>query len=216
MVSANGAVETFEIERKYAVTEGAELPTEGRFAELGFTLDAPERTLLEAAYFDTPEAALGMQRVAVRNRLGGKDEGWHMKFKGADGSRELLWPHAAEMPEGLRGEIAQRIGEAELSRVQLIARLRTVRTVTRVLDASGSWMVELADDRVASTNGLTGAQDAWREWEAELAPDASLDLLDLVEPLLLAAGATRVRGTSKLQRAMGRPPIPVNDVTGAP
>ncbi len=235
-MAGNGAIETFEVERKYAVSSRAELPGSPEFTAVGLRLLEPENFTLEAIYFDTPDAALGIQRVAVRKRVGGKDEGWHMKLKGADGSRELVWPLAETMPDGLLREIVDRIGKHDADRLIAVATMRTLRTIVRVwrdvgvsgvsalplaptsaADATeangttgspeqpGEWLIELADDRVVATNTLSGEERCWREWEAELAPGASLELLELVEPLLIGAGAERVRGTSKLQRAMGRP-----------
>ena len=221
-MAGNGAIETFEVERKYAVSSRAELPGSPAFAAVGLRLLEPESFTLEAIYFDTPDAALGIQRVAVRKRVGGKDEGWHMKLKGADGSRELVWPLAETMPDGLLREIVDRIGKHDADRLIAVATMRTLRTIVRVWadegaapatatgtagspEQPGEWLIELADDRVVATNALSGEERSWREWEAELAPGASLELLELVEPLLIGAGAERVRGTSKLQRAMGRP-----------
>ena len=203
-MSANGAVETFEIERKYEVSEFACLPAHSEYPALALTANAPETIELTASYFDTPDAALGMQRVAVRRRVGGKDAGWHLKEKGAEGSRELVWPLEGGMPAGLRQEIVDRIGVAGVDRLVTVATMHTTRVITMLRDAAGVAVIELADDRVVATNVLTGAQLSWREWEAELAPAAAPTLLDLLEPLLLAAGATRVRGTSKLQRVLGR------------
>lgn len=224
-MAGNGAIETFEVERKYAVSSRAELPGSPEFTAVGLRLLEPENFTLEAIYFDTPDAALGIQRVAVRKRVGGKDEGWHMKLKGADGSRELVWPLAETMPDGLLREIVDRIGKHDADRLIAVATMRTLRTIVRVWadegaapatatgtagspEQPGEWLIELADDRVVATNTLSGEERCWREWEAELAPGASLELLELVEPLLLGVGAERVRGTSKLQRAMGRPSDP--------
>lgn len=223
MSEADGApVESFEIERKYLVDDRAVLPGPAAFEALGLSLDAPEHHLLEAAYFDTPSGELAAQRVAVRMRRGGKDEGWHLKEKGEEGARELLWPPAEQMPPGLVRELADRLGASELcadelgaselradesaadpaQRLGAIARLHTERTTVRVRDSTGVEVVELADDRVDATNELTGRRQRWREWEAELMPDGDPALLDRIEPLLAAAGAVRVRGTSKIQRTM--------------
>jgi inorganic triphosphatase YgiF len=215
---ADGApVESFEIERKYLVDDRAVLPDPAAFEALGLSLDAPEHHRLEAAYFDTPSGELAAQRVAVRMRRGGKDEGWHLKEKGEEGARELLWPPAEQMPPGLVRELADRLGADELraselradepaadpaQRLGAIARLRTERTTVRVRDSTGVEVVELADDRVDATNELTGRRQRWREWEAELMPGGDPTLLDRIESLLAAAGAARVRGTSKIQRTM--------------
>ena len=198
----NGAIESFEIERKYEVSEGTSLPDVAAFATVNLQ---PAETLeheLHASYFDTPAIELAAQRLALRHRIGGKDEGWHLKAKGEDGARELLWPSSVEMPTGLRTEVAERIGEAAIQRLQTIATLRTIRVTTMLFDQAGNAVVELADDRVEAVNELTGRQQAWREWEAELMPDADPALLDQIEPLLVAVGARRVRGTSKIQRTM--------------
>lgn len=203
-MSTHGATETLEIERKYAVSEEADLPASAAFLAHALALEAGETIEMRATYFDTPDAALGRQRVAVRKRLGGKDEGWHMKIKGADGSRELVWPLGDAMPDGLRREIVDRIGERDAARLIAVATLETTRSIAHLCDAEGTRVIELADDRVSATNRLSGASSVWREWEAELAPGASEQLLETVEPLLTGVGATRVRGTSKLQRALGR------------
>lgn len=201
--SMGGAVESFEIERKYEVGDAAALPAAAEFAAAGLILGEPEEHRLEARYFDTPAGDLAAQRVAVRMRRGGADEGWHLKEKGTEGVRELHWPLADEMPAGLAAELTRRVGAEAFERIRTIASLRTVRRTIRVSEAGDDReLVELADDRVEASNELTGRRQAWREWEAELIPDADPGVLDRIEPLLAAAGAARVRGTSKIQRAM--------------
>lgn len=195
-------IETFEVERKYLVDDAVKLPGATDWSAIGLSLDAPARHLLEASYFDTPDFALAARRFAVRMRRGGKDEGWHLKEKGDDGARELLWPPADQMPGGLAAELDERLGAETAARIGRIARLRTERITVLVRDETGAGVVELADDRVDATNETTGRRQAWREWEAELMPGADAALLDRIEPLLVAAGAERVRGTSKIQRTM--------------
>lgn len=200
--AANGAIESFEIERKYEVGDGAALPAAAVFASIGLRLAPTERHELQARYFDTPDGALATQRLALRNRVGGKDEGWHLKAKGDDGARELLWPPSDNMPQGLHHEVQQCIGVEHFTRILTIATLHTERHTALLLDEHNVAVIELADDRVAATNELTGRKQQWREWEAELMPGADPTLLDNVEPLLIAAGAARVQGTSKIQRTM--------------
>lgn len=195
-------IESFEIERKYKVPGEATLPDAAAFATLGFTLDDPETNQLRARYFDTPSGDLASQRFAVRKRIGGKDEGWHLKERGDDGAREYMWPLSAVMPDGLRDELVSRVGAESVARVGAIATLRTDRRTTCVRDSQGNAVIELADDRVDATNELADRHQQWREWEAELMPGADPDLLEVIEPLLVAQGAARVRGTSKIQRTM--------------
>lgn len=197
-----GAIETFEIERKYQVGDAEVLPGATGFAALGLKVTAAQSHALSARYFDTPSGALAGHRVALRHRTGGKDEGWHLKTKGAAGARELLWPHADQMPMGLQHEVNALVGDAALAAIRVIAHLRTERRTVLLLDGTGEAVVELADDRVDATNELSGRRQQWREWEAELVPGADSAVLDLIEPLLTAHGAVRVRGTSKIQRTM--------------
>lgn len=195
------ASEALEIERKYEVGEGSELPSAEVFAGLGLIADPAETVELAAAYFDTPDRALARNRLAVRVRFGGKDAGWHLKQKGADGAREMLWPPADDMPTGLREEIARRIGSDE--GIAPIAELRTTRRIVRLRDASGREVIELADDRVRAVNRASGERRVWREWEAELAEGADPSLLDAVEPVLREAGADPSPSPAKIARATG-------------
>lgn len=198
----NGAVESFEIERKYEVADDAVLPQAQVFQAIGLRADAPEAHELRASYFDTPEGGLAGRRLALRQRAGGKDEGWHLKAKGEAGARELLWPPSPEMPPGLRREVETNIGREALERLAEIATLQTQRVTTLLFDRTDTAVVEISDDRVEAVNRLNGRTQRWREWEAELMPGADEALLEHVEPLLVAAGAVRVRGTSKIQKTM--------------
>lgn len=198
----NAAVESFEIERKYDVSESAAWPEPAVFAGIGMPSGEPSSQQLRAIYFDTPTGELAALRMALRHRIGGKDEGWHLKQKSDLGARELLWPTSEQMPAGVRAEIEDRLGAGAADRLVPIATLHTRRVTEMLFDASGEGVIELADDRVDACNELTGASKQWREWEAELMPDADPTVLDLVEPLLVEVGAVRAHGTSKIQRTM--------------
>lgn len=202
-VTQQNAIESFEIERKYEVEAGTQLPRTAAFAPFGLHCDAPEQHELRATYFDTPDGALARLGLAMRERRGGKDAGWHLKQKGAEGARELLWPPAERLPDGLLAELRARIGDAAETVVP-IARLETARIVVRLLDEHGTEVVELADDTVRARDMMSDVQRAWREWEAELMPHADPALLDVVEPVLLAAGATASLSAAKIARATGR------------
>lgn len=197
------AVESLEIERKYEVDVAAALPHSDEFAVVGLTAADPVVHDLKATYFDTPEGDLARLRMALRVRTGGKDAGWHLKKKSDAGNKETLWPASDEMPEAVINLLHDRLGPAA-AKVGPIAELQTERTVVRLSDASGLEVVELADDRVHALCHKTGVQRAWREWEAELLPDADTELLDQIEPVLLAAGAAQSFSPAKIARAMGR------------
>lgn len=202
--SAGPESESVEIERKYEVAADAVVPGTEAFAEIGLATGPAETHELHARYFDTPEGALAAQRVAVRVREGGADEGWHLKAKGAGGTRELHWSLAPTMPEGLQGEISERIGaDAEL--VRPIAELRTERRIVRLAAPDGVEVVELADDRVLARDlrGAAPVARVWREWEAELMPGADERWLDEVARVLAAAGARPSPSSAKIARATG-------------
>ena len=159
-VTINGAIESFEIERKYEVSDDAQLPDAVGFAALGLQPGAPETHELQmcirdrpdavgfaalglqpgapethelrASYFDTPSGELASRRLALRNRHGGKDAGWHLKAKGDDGARELLWPQSDELPVGLRAEVEDRLGSGSIDRLGAIATLRTTLSLIHI------------------------------------------------------------------------------------
>ncbi|MFA7497736.1 MAG: EamA family transporter [Leucobacter sp.] len=199
--AAGGVVESFEIERKYEVREGSALPQAAALREAGFHPDAPQTYELHNAYFDTPQGDLARHRLAVRLRRGGPDAGWHLKERTAEGAREWMWPPEEGMPGGLRQRITERIGNAE--GLGPLAELRTTRRVMQLRDSTGRETVELVDDRVRAVDRRTGTRRSWSEWEAELAAGADPSLLDALEPVLLAAGATPSLSTAKIARATG-------------
>lgn len=192
--------ESLEIERKYEVDAGASLPSAAAFAEAGFTASDPVLQHLSAVYFDTPDRRLAAIGVAVRRRKGGKDAGWHLKERRPDGTKELLWDAADEMPEALREEIARRIGASD---VVPLAALETERTTVVLQDDSGAEVVEIADDAVRATDHARGVRRAWREWEAEVLPHGEPSVLDAVERVLSAAGAVPSPSFAKIARASG-------------
>ena len=196
-------MESFEIERKYEVDAGTPLPGAAAFRDAGFDADPPIVHQLRATYFDTPEADLARHRLALRVRIGGKDAGWHLKQKGADGARELWWPGAETVPDEVIAEVRRWIGDA-VSTLAPLAELHTERTVLLVRDASGREAVEVADDRVRAVDHRTGTRRAWREWEAEVIGDARPEVLGRVEPVLRAAGAVPSPSPAKIARATGQ------------
>lgn len=202
-VTTQAAIESFEIERKYEVDATVSLPTAQAFQAAGFEALSPEVHQLHAIYFDTPAADLARQRLALRVRRGGKDAGWHLKQKGTDGARELLWPAAEEMPSEVLAELRRWIGDA-VAGLAPLAELRTERTVVVLRDSTGREAVELADDRVTALDHRTGIRRAWREWEAEVLGNVPGEVLSLVEPVLLSAGAVPSPSPAKIARATGQ------------
>jgi len=219
-MSKRHGTSTIEIERKYDVTETADVPA---FVGVGpiAVIEAPEVRELDAVYYDTAGFALAHARVALRRREGGPDAGWHIKRDVEEGRMEQHWSLAIESDEhrssGAHGdarpsvpallieEVAALIGDAELMPV---ARVRNHRVVSRLLDAAGYPVAEYCDDHVTGENLTTGGRDTWREWEVELsaaAPDsrrARTELLDGLEQVVLAAGGHPSQSSSKLERVL--------------
>lgn len=198
---SHGAMEWFEIERKYEVLESDELPLD--FSAARLVASEPTTYDLVASYYDTPNRALADERLALRHRIGGEDSGWHLKERGADGTRELTWPGSAAIPAGAIEVLRERIGDA-VDLLSPTATLRTTRTSVLLTDDTGTAVVEIADDRVHSFDHIEEVERSWREWEAELRPEAAQEVLDLVEPVLTRSGAIRSLSASKISRTLGK------------
>ncbi|MET3768310.1 CHAD domain-containing protein [Marisediminicola sp. UYEF4] len=204
-----------EIERKYEVDEDASVPDLSDIA----TVEPAGELLLTADYFDTDSGDLAAHLVVLRRRVGGGDEGWHIKFPAAVGRTELHWPlsiGAAEdayhdAPASVPAEVIAPILALVRARpLRIIARLHTRRTALHLVGDSGQRLLELADDRVEASDVAAGTLRIWHEWETELlggapeSPQARSALLDAVEERLLAAGARPAASASKLATALGR------------
>jgi len=204
-----------EIERKYEVDEDAQVPDLSDIA----SVEPLGELLLTADYFDTESGDLAAHLVVLRRRVGGVDEGWHIKFPAAVGRTELHWPLSIGGAEDAHHESPAEVPAAVIAPVlalvrvrplRVIARLRTRRTALHLVDASGQRLLELAADRVEASDSDTGTVTTWHEWETELlegAPEsaqARSALLDAVEARLLTAGARPAASASKLATALGR------------
>ncbi|MGA0568722.1 CYTH domain-containing protein [Rathayibacter sp. KR2-224] len=214
-MSKQHGTSTIEIERKYDVSDGAGEPA---FVGVGpiAVIEVPEVRELDAVYYDTPDLALARARVALRRREGGPDAGWHIKREADEGRTEQHWSLGEEseaaarasVPDWVRDEVREVVGDRELVPV---ARVRNHRVVRRLLDAAGYPVAEYCDDHVTGESLLTGARQEWREWEIELsaaAPDsrrARNELLDGLEAVVVEAGGAPSKSSSKLERVLKGP-----------
>jgi inorganic triphosphatase YgiF len=192
---------SIEVERKYEVDDGTPVPT-----LYGFATDQRARIEdLAATYFDTDAGELAKLRVTLRRRIGGHDEGWHLKTP-ANAARNEYHSPLQELPPAALLAYLDGINDPELIEV---AHINTTRTITYVSDHSGRHVAELADDVVSTIDVRSGVERRWREWEVELTTDAATNpaegiaLLDEIERSLLAAGARPSAYVSKLERATG-------------
>ncbi|WP_411721451.1 CHAD domain-containing protein [Mycetocola sp.] len=197
-----------EIERKYDVEEGANVPDLSAVDGIA-SVETREPVDLEAVYYDTDTVDLAVRRIVVRRRTGGGDAGWHIKKPAAEGRTELHWPlgdDTGTVPDAILEPIRAWVRDRELTP---LARISTRRTAIHLLDADGTGVVEIADDEVTAIDARHGGERSWREWEVELldgAPDTEdgrTALLDQIEGLIAEAGAHPSSSVAKIARALG-------------
>ncbi|MEW2389866.1 CYTH and CHAD domain-containing protein [Streptomyces venezuelae] len=209
-----------EIERKYDVTAGTELPDLTRVTGVAGVVDKGTADL-DAVYWDTPDQRLAAASITLRRRTGGHDAGWHLKLPVslAEGVRdEVHAPLSDTVPRALVGLVRARVREAELAP---LLRLETTRHVRHLVDAEGTLLAEVSLDTVHAERCAPGGERiGWSELEVELADDGDPQLLDKVDKKLRKAGVERSLWSSKLKRAL-RTTAPVDgesqwiDIEGA-
>ncbi|PSJ27629.1 metal-binding protein [Streptosporangium nondiastaticum] len=192
-----------EIERKYEAgphAGGATLPDLSRVAGVAAVTDEVTHKL-DAVYYDTPDRRLAAAGITLRRRTGGEDEGWHLKLPVAPGVRdEIRAPLSPDVPRALAALVRARVRRAPL--VPLV-RIRSRRTVSRLLDAQGTLLAEASADRVrADRLGDGGRSARWTEFEVELGSGTDPAFLDAVEKRLRKAGLRPSDAPSKLARAL--------------
>ncbi|MEU6824951.1 CYTH and CHAD domain-containing protein [Streptomyces atriruber] len=191
-----------EIERKYDVTAGTELPDLTRVTGVTDVVDRGTAEL-DAVYWDTPDQRLAAASITLRRRTGGHDAGWHLKLPVslAEGVRdEVRAPLSEAVPRALLGLVRARVREVEL--VPLL-RLETARHVRHLVDEKGALLAEVSLDAVHAERCAPGGERiGWSELEVELADDGDPKLLDKVDKKLRKAGVRRSMWSSKLGRAL--------------
>ena len=208
MTSSKG--DHLETEQKYDADADFVLPKLGSLPELGGKrLADPKRIYLSATYYDTEDLALIQHKVTLRRRVGGDDEGWHLKLPVRKDTRQELH---APLGEGTSGSVPARLADQvkDITAGQPlhpVAILDTERTVVALSGPSGAPLVEVADDLVTAIR--FGEPDSgpmtWREIEVEvLSPDsgAAAAMLESVGTVLREAGARPSASGSKLARVM--------------
>ncbi|MDX3234822.1 CYTH and CHAD domain-containing protein [Streptomyces sp. ME03-5709C] len=198
-----------ETERKYEAARRTGEPDLERLPGVA-AVRVLEPAELDAVYVDTPDLRLATHKITLRRRTGGDDAGWHLKLPSAqaDTRTEVHAPLGKQgrkggprVPGSLLAEITAIVRDRELVPV---ARLRTSRRRVHLVDAEGTPLVEIADDRVRATalDHGAGAERVWTEVETELL-GGDTALLDAVGKRLRAVGLRRSKSPSKLARALG-------------
>ena len=207
MTSSKG--DHLETEQKYDADADFVLPKLGSLPELGGRRPTdPKRIYLSATYFDTEDLALIQHKITLRRRVGGEDEGWHLKLPVRKDTRQELH---APLGEGTVGSVPARLADQvkDITAGQAlhpVAILDTERTVVTLPGPSGALLVEVADDLVTAIR--FGEPDSepmkWREIEVEaLSSDsAAAAMLETVGTVLREAGARPSASGSKLARVL--------------
>jgi len=198
-----------ETEQKYDADADFVLPRLDGLPELGGRRAAdPKRVYLSATYFDTEDLDLIQHKITLRRRVGGYDEGWHLKLPVRKDTRQEMH---APLDEAAAGSVPARLA-AQVEditaghRLRPVAILDTERTVVTLADPAGDALVEVADDLVTAVR--FGEPDSepmrWREIEVEVkSPDAAAaTLLETVGKVLRQAGARPSASGSKLARVL--------------
>ena len=158
---------------------------------------------LEATYFDTAGLDLVGAGITLRRRVGGEDEGWHVKLPTGTGRWEVHQPAGedASVPSAISSVLD---GVTRGRPLEPVALVRTLRAVHRLHAADGTLLAEVCDDRVTTQSPPDGSETprSWREWEVELV-GGDTGLLAAVATRLSAAGAQHADIQSKLVRALG-------------
>jgi inorganic triphosphatase YgiF len=198
-----------ETERKYDADADFVLPELGSLPDLGGKrLAKPRRIYLSATYFDTEDLALIQHKVTLRRRVGGDDEGWHLKLPVRKDTRQELHVPLDEGGEGsVPARLADQVKDITAGQpLRPVAILDTERTVVTLPGPKGDPLVEVADDLVTAIR--LGEPDSepmtWREIEVEaLSPGSgAAALLESAGTVLREAGARPSASGSKLARVL--------------
>ena len=196
-----------ETEQKYDAAADFILPDlsglEGRAKPTG-----RHRYYLSATYFDTEEFDLIKHRITLRRRVGGPDEGWHLKLPVRKDTRQEIRTPLSEGASGtVPAQLAAEVKDITAGRpLHPIAILDTERTVVTLSSRAGEPLAEVADDLVTADRlDQPGAEPLrWREIEVEAVEGAKVGgLLEAAGQALREAGATRSASASKLGRLLG-------------
>ncbi|MCG8926121.1 CYTH and CHAD domain-containing protein [Lentzea sp. CC55] len=196
------ATSTTETERKYEAPSDASLPD---LTEITGVAAGPEEFDLEATYFDTDDYRLARAGVTLRRRVGGPDEGWHLKLPAGEDSREELHVPLGRAtkkpPKDLTSLVRAHTRGNDLTPV---AEIRTNRRRWQLTNGNGDMLAEVVDDVVtAQSLGSSTTTSSWREIEVELGESGDRELLDTVERHLGDAGIVPSSSKSKLSQVIG-------------
>jgi CHAD domain-containing protein len=211
------SVNVNETEVKYETTAGAALPQLDQLRQVAgssvFNSSGPDEEQLEAEYYDTEDLRLIRAGVTLRRRVGGGDEGWHLKLPaGPSTRREIRLPlsYTGHTGDAVPEELASLVrGYTRGKPLRPVARVTTRRQRLTLLGESGQSLAEVAaDDVAAQTLGTSTTVSRWQELEIELT-GGDRRLLKAADELLRQVGLRPAGRSAKLERALaGQLPEP--------
>ena len=74
-----GSTDQLEVEVKFSVDDANPVPDFSSVEGVAGVGDE-QRFTLSATYYDTPDLQLTRNKITLRRRSGGPDEGWHLKL----------------------------------------------------------------------------------------------------------------------------------------
>lgn len=197
-----------ETEQKYEADPGVVLPSLDGLPRVAAVTGAGAETL-SAEYFDTQDLRLLRAGVTLRRRLGGADEGWHLKLPrqgrtsaGPVTRRELRLP--LDRPgDPVPQELAHLVlAHTRHEPLQPVALIQTRRRRTTLHDSAGAPLAEVVADEVSAQSlGASTTVSRWDEIEVELT-GGDRKLLRAADKRLRAAGLRPAERSAKLERAL--------------
>lgn len=200
-------VEALEVEVKLAVDEHTGVPDLTQLTGVSSILNTTEHNL-SAIYYDTADLRLTREKITLRRRTGGSDDGWHMKLPVGSGRKEVRVPISdpAQVPDELLAPVRAIV---RFEALEPIAQVDNRRVESTLANEAGQAIAEFCDDHVTSWSLLPGGErTSWREWEVELdeslaGTDEGENLIRQATSFLIASGARKSASPSKLATALG-------------
>lgn len=198
-----------EVERKFRVDPDFSLP-ELIGVDGVARVEAHEPLGLSATYYDTDDLALIRWHTTLRRRVGGHDDGWHLKLPVGGAHGEVRDEVRVALDQSPRDQVPAALADIvmPLTRGAALvpkARVSVRRSPSVLFDADGTALVEVVDDHVRIEDAAGDVAATYREFEVELLehdhPDA-MAMLEAVGDVLVTAGATP-SSLSKATEALG-------------
>ena len=159
---------------------------------------------LVGVYFDTPNLDLARRSIHICRVAGGDDTGWHLEFPAGEDTRSEVRLPLGRAKRKVPARLLAPVKAVVLDRpLTPVAQVTTRRLTYQLVGADAAVFAQVRDHEVHTdrTVGPAHVED-WREWEVTLV-DGTKHLLDSIEQVLLAAGASPLNAPTTLNRALG-------------